>query len=147
MACQLILLGLLALLPWLPAPAGYDQPAVRVVGCLLVAVGLVVVLVAAAHLGDALTAHPAPKSGAGLRTGGLYRFVRHPIYSGVLLLGWGLALAAERWLGLLLALLLSAVLWGKARYEERLLSLAHAGYAGYASRTPRFVPRVRRRGR
>ncbi len=42
-------------------------------------------VVAATALGRGLTAAPLPNSHAELRTGGLYRFVRHPIYSGLLL--------------------------------------------------------------
>lgn len=144
---QLMLLALLAALPWLPGGDGFDQPIVGLVGYGLAVAGAVVVIVAAAHLGEALTASPVPKTGAGLRTGGLYRFVRHPIYAGVLLLGWGLGLRAERWLGVVLAVLLTGVLSWKARYEERLLAAAHTGYADYAAGTPRFVPRLPRTGR
>jgi protein-S-isoprenylcysteine O-methyltransferase Ste14 len=76
-----------------------------------------------------------------LRTGGLYRFVRHPIYSGLLLTmasGSGFRLPT---LGLLVLLLIL-----KARWEETRLTQRFEGYGNYASRTPRFVPvRLRRR--
>ena len=45
-----------------------------------------------AHLGPALTANPVPKVDAPLQTGGAYSYVRHPIYTSVLTLGFGVAI-------------------------------------------------------
>jgi protein-S-isoprenylcysteine O-methyltransferase Ste14 len=143
---QFLLLGLLTVLPWFDPTPDQAVPWLRPVGYTLVLVGCVTVVVAARHLGDALTALPTPRTGAGLRTEGLYRFVRHPIYSGVLAIGWGLGLRSQLWLGLALAVALTVLLHVKAGYEESLLAHRHDGYAAYRARTPRFVPRLRRRG-
>jgi protein-S-isoprenylcysteine O-methyltransferase Ste14 len=54
--------------------------------------GTVIALIAAVNLGKNLTPLPRPKENAELIQSGLYRLVRHPIYSGVIVLsiGWGL---------------------------------------------------------
>jgi protein-S-isoprenylcysteine O-methyltransferase Ste14 len=142
---QMVLLALLVVLPWVTDWSAFSAPVLRSVGYALVLLGGAVVVVAATHLGDALTAMPTPREGATLRTEGLYAFVRHPIYAGVLAIGWGLALRSELWLGVLLAVALTVLLHVKARYEESLLAVQHPGYPEYAARTARFVPRPRRR--
>jgi protein-S-isoprenylcysteine O-methyltransferase Ste14 len=143
---QMLLLAALVVLPWFVDSPGWTSAVTRVVGYLLVALGLLGVAAGALHLGDALTATPTPRHGSTLSTGGLYAFVRHPIYTAVLALGWGLGLRSGLWLGLLLSAALTLLLNAKARYEESLLVGHHPGYAAYAARTPRFVPRLRRRG-
>jgi len=142
-AGQFVLLGLLVVGARLWSTPAFDLPGARLVGQVAFWGGLVVVVAGALHLGSSLTAHPSPRDQGSLRTDGLYRFVRHPIYSGVLLVGWGLALRS----GLVVSLVVAAALTGwmtvKARYEERLLQQRYPEYATYAQRTGRFVPRVR----
>ncbi len=86
--------------------------------------------------------HPAAQPGphGELRTGGLYRLVRHPIYSGLIALTVGAAVRSQN----LAVVFATAALTGwfslKARWEEDKLRARYPGYADYASRTPRFVP-------
>lgn len=87
--------------------------------------------------------HPEPSQEAVLKTGGLYRYVRHPIYSGVLLLGAGIALTSGSLIAAGAAVLLFIDLSIKARLEERFLRERFENYADYALRTPRFFPRLR----
>lgn len=108
--------------------------------------GWVVLLVAAVNLGRSLTPLPLPASSGTLKTGGAYRFVRHPIYSAVLGLAFAAAATSGSLVKLVLALALLALFTGKARWEEDLLRERYAGYADYAARTPRFFPRPRRGG-
>lgn len=110
-------------------------------GWCLTAVGVVVAIAAFPQLGGALTPLPEPRADAELTTVGLYGLVRHPIYSGVLAMGWGWTLAHPTWLAAAAAAALTALLTFKARYEEGLLGAKFADYADYAARTPRFIPR------
>lgn len=113
-------------------------------GSVAVAAGTAVLLVAAVNLGRSLTALPTPATRATLRTGGLYRFVRHPIYTGLLAMVFGGAVTSGSGLRLLLAVALLALLAGKARWEEDMLRRRYPAYEDYARRTPRFLPRLRR---
>lgn len=106
--------------------------------------GLAVVLVGALQLGRAASVHPAPTSTATLRTGGVYRLARHPIYTGVLLFAAGATLRSGSAVSAIAALALVAVLVLKTRFEERMLAARFPDYPAYARTTGRFAPRLRR---
>lgn len=110
----------------------------------LVAAGVIVAIVAAVGLGRSLTPSPIPREGGDLTTTGVYALVRHPIYSGLLLLGAGLAVIGASWMHVALLVALVALLSVKARVEERMLLDRFPGYAEYAARVGRLVPGVGR---
>ena len=73
-----------------------------------------------------------------LRLDGLHRYVRHPLYTGTLLLLWG---GAPSDFGLATALWASLYLWIGTLFEERaLLRLYGQAYADYRNRVPALVP-------
>jgi protein-S-isoprenylcysteine O-methyltransferase Ste14 len=79
-----------------------------------------------------------------LVTSGPYRWVRHPMYAGTLLLLW----AVPHWTVNLLAFSISATLYlylGSLHEERRLLRAFGDPYREYMARTPRFIPRLRPR--
>jgi len=126
--------ALLALIVLLPARSDWPVPA-----------GLrALTLAGATALGRGLTALPLPNRQAQLRTGGLYRWVRHPIYSGLLLTAGSISAGSGSILRAVAFVLLVALLTIKARWEEARLERRFDGYAEYARRTPRFLPLPRR---
>jgi protein-S-isoprenylcysteine O-methyltransferase Ste14 len=137
-AGQFLLIALIVLLgggaAW-PVPSWLDRLAW--VGMVL---GVVVMIVGAIRLGRGLTAAPLPNAHAQLRTGGLYRWVRHPIYAGLLLFAIAHTVASASHVQVVLCLLLAALISVKARWEERRLADRFAGYTAYAARTPRYLP-------
>ena len=140
----MLLIGVIVLAP----PVGHVAfPGSRGFGTVLVAAGLAIVAASAVRLGRALTALPDPKANSKLDTRGPYRYVRHPIYTGVLACAFGVALRNTSILAFALAVLLTVILTAKARFEEGLLTRRFADYPAYAARTPRFLPRVNRRER
>lgn len=105
-------------------------------------------IAAGLRLGKNLTPSPIPREQGTLETSGLYRVVRHPIYTALLLGGAALAAWGSSWVHLVLYLLLVMLLGIKARAEERLLLARFPEYREYQSRTGRFFPGVGRvRGR
>ena len=76
-----------------------------------------------------------------LVTGGIYRYIRHPIYSGDVLLLTGLELALNSWL-VLAVLVPLAVVIRQAGKEELVLSRAFPEYVSYRARTKKFIPFV-----
>jgi len=102
--------------------------------------GIAIMVVAGLGLGRGLTAAPLPNSHSKLRTGGLYRLVRHPIYTGLLLFTLAQVATSGSVLVALAGLLLVVLINAKARWEEQRLSERFLEYPGYARRTPRFVP-------
>lgn len=74
-----------------------------------------------------------------LTTNGIYRYIRHPIYTGDILLLTGLELALNSWL-VVVAFVPLAVAVKQALAEEALLARVFPGYAEYCRRTKRFIP-------
>lgn len=74
---------------------------------------------------------------------GAYRYIRHPLYASLLFAGWGIFLKGFDWQSALLALAVTAFLWGAARSEERFNLERFGGrYAQYMQHTKRFIPFV-----
>jgi protein-S-isoprenylcysteine O-methyltransferase Ste14 len=72
---------------------------------------------------------------------GAYRYVRHPLYSALILLGWGIFLKSLALASGILAASATGFLVATARAEERFNLERFGGqYAGYMSRTKMFVP-------
>lgn len=117
-------------------------PASWLAAALLVASAAVGVAALAANRPGNFNIRPEPKAGARLITHGIYRSLRHPMYSAFLLLALAAVAAdARAWRGALW-LALAAVLDVKARREEGFLQRAYPEYAEYMRRTKRFVPGV-----
>jgi len=83
---------------------------------------------------------PDVKQRARLVTGGPYRYIRHPMYTALLMGSLSLvldsfsALRVAFWVVLLFDLLI------KLNYEERLLSRDLEGYSAHMQRTKRLIP-------
>jgi len=114
---------------------------VGIVGGAMAIVGAVVALGASRGLGTAMTASPLPRSGSTLVTTGFYRFVRHPIYGGVIVFLAGAAMLVASWPALILTLALVPFFLAKARYEESRLRMKFSGYRSYMGRVRhRLIP-------
>lgn len=98
------------------------------------------------HLGRFWSDRVTRKEGHRVVESGPYRLVRHPMYTGFIVMYLGLALLCGSALALLGAALMTTGLWLKARLEEQFLSeeLGARAYADYQARTPMLVPRLRR---
>ena len=73
---------------------------------------------------------------------GPYAFVRHPIYTGLLLAILATLAAKGTLLGIMGAVLLTLGFWMKARFEEKFLEreLDGVAYADYRRRVPMLIP-------
>lgn len=132
----------LALL-WLP-----DSP-MRVavwpswLGVLITAAGLLFAGWARVTLGRNWSATITVKQDHVLITSGPYRFVRHPIYTGLLLGLLGIAVARGEWRGLLGVALAFGAFWRKLRIEERWMREQFgATYEDYTKRVAALIPYV-----
>lgn len=84
--------------------------------------------------------YPVPNENSSISTRGIYKFVRHPMYLGVLLFCWPIALRdLETW-SLMVALTLNITLIFKIVYEEHLLQHKHPSYNKTFASTKRLIP-------
>jgi len=114
--------------------------AIQLAGAALTALGFLLAIAGLVALGGALTPFPRPLANARLRQSGIYAWVRHPIYGGLVLasLGWSLS-----WLslpGLLFSVVVLLFFDRKGAFEERLLRARFPEYAGYARRVRKLLP-------
>lgn len=91
---------------------------------------------------------PTPHERARLVTTGIYAFIRHPIYLGVVLVTAGILIWYATLPIAILWVLIVVFLQIKSRYEESLLLERYDAYEEYRQRTGRILPRLiaRRRG-
>lgn len=90
---------------------------------------------------DKLTALPAPLDHAVLRQRGAYSIVRHPIYGGLILGFFGLALQGGNLLAIALSLALIPFFYAKTSVEEKMLVDTFPEYRDYRKRVPfRVLP-------
>lgn len=83
---------------------------------------------------------PLPRAGGSLVAHGPYRWIRHPMYTGVLACGGAAVWSAPALWNWLALVALAGVLLSKARLEERWMLQAHPDYAHYQARTWRLLP-------
>ena len=85
---------------------------------------------------------PLPRVGARLVQSGPYRWIRHPMYSAVMICGLACVYANPLALAWLALVALVGVLATKASFEERWMQAEHADYADYKACTRRFLPGI-----
>jgi protein-S-isoprenylcysteine O-methyltransferase Ste14 len=120
-----------------------DEAVMPYVGLALLTLGGALRLASVFALGRRFTGLVAIQEEHRLQTGGLYRHIRHPSYTGMLLYMAGYVLVFRCWLGLLLAAGTLAILFARMNAEEALLESEFGEeYASYHRRTWRLVPWV-----
>ena len=123
--------------PILP-PAGW----VTALAVAMTAAGLLFAIWARAHLGGNWSGTVTMKVGHELVRSGPYRWVRHPIYSGIFLAVLGMALERRQLRGLVALALIYAGFFRKIRKEEQFMhTLFGPGYDEYRRTTGALIPR------
>ncbi len=135
-ATQFLLIAYLGWPVWPLAPLP-----LLITGATVFACGLALFMWSYASMSrESFTVMPEPREGSRLTQSGPYAFVRHPMYSAVLLCGIGAALVYTQPLKWLAVLVLFAVLWIKLKREENYLKQKHQGYEQYRQRTKALAP-------
>jgi len=114
-----------------------------VAGNALCGAGLLVIILAFTSLRGAIQIAPEPKQGAHLVETGIYKYFRHPIYTGIIFCLIGLFLRQPTvWVAFATAMVI-LFLFFKARLEEKLLLDVYPGYADYRLKTWGLFPGLR----
>ena len=137
---QFFLFGLYAF-DFLPK-MDYPKP-IAIIGVLMAILGFVIMAIALFELKTNLTVFPTPKTNSELITFGMYKFSRHPIYSGILLFVYGYAIFSFSLYTLLISSLLFVLLYFKTNYEESQLERKFPDYSNYKMKVGRFFPKIK----
>ncbi len=132
---------LLNLVQWGSLPGGL---LVGWIGLGIMCLGIALRAWAAIVLGSFYTSTLVTTGDQHIVRSGPYRVVRHPGYSGTLLLWLGAAMAASNWVALVTIVPIMAVAYGyRIHHEEAMLSSAFGDeYQDYSRRTWRLIPPI-----
>jgi protein-S-isoprenylcysteine O-methyltransferase Ste14 len=75
---------------------------------------------------------------------GLYRLLRHPSYTGVLIFYAGMGLAVQSWAAVLVGITIFGIVYGYRIFAEEKVLISELGnsYVEYMKRTKRGVPKI-----
>jgi len=113
----------------------------RIFGVVLYSLGLAIAVMGRVQLGNnwANVEDYQIVSNQKLINTGIYRYIRHPIYAGDILLLIGLELALNSWLVLGILILIPYIYW-QAKAEESLLLNTFPDYNEYKKNSKMFIP-------
>jgi protein-S-isoprenylcysteine O-methyltransferase Ste14 len=138
---QLILHFLILVVPGPAFPSGTFPPILfHWIGGTLITVASLILLSGAKSLSKALTPYPYPIEEAPLIRKGIYCFIRHPLYLGVILGGFGVAVWRMNILSGGFTLFLTFFLNAKANREEAWLLEKFPEYKDYRKKSKKLLP-------
>lgn len=138
-ALQFLLLGVLFVIPIgdLEPRSPYWNWLASTAAALAAALAIVAYL----SLGRSFRVRPEPLPEAALVSNGIYRWIRHPMYTAVMALGFSMALHTRALLGLGTWCALVLTLTAKSHFEDELWRRREPRAAEYQRRVGRFLPK------
>jgi protein-S-isoprenylcysteine O-methyltransferase Ste14 len=107
-----------------------------ILGCLLI-------IIAVFQLGRNFTILPAPIHGKKLIRTGIYKYIRHPINTGIMFITLGLAFYTLEYWKLGFSILIWAFHYFYADYEDLLLNRQYVYFEDYKKKTNSFFPKIK----
>jgi protein-S-isoprenylcysteine O-methyltransferase Ste14 len=128
----------------MPANLLGGAPWLRPASLILLIIALAIRWSAIVNLGKAFSANVAIRDAQEIQTTGLYHFVRHPSYLGLLLVFVAIGMHSRIWAGLALAVIPpTAALLYRIHIEEAALTEAFGEeYVNYSKNTKRLIPGI-----
>ncbi len=114
---------------------------IKTIALSAIVIGILIFALAMIQLNKSLSPFPTPKSGSRLIQTGLYKFVRHPIYTGILVAFIGFSVYTESAYRIFISIILYFLFIYKSTYEERQLIKKYEAYEKYKRSTGRFFPK------
>jgi protein-S-isoprenylcysteine O-methyltransferase Ste14 len=109
---------------------------------IITALGVSLFAFAVFQLGFNLSPFPRPKSSLKIIKTGVFKYIRHPIYTGLFISLLAYALYSHSSSKIIITILLLIWFYFKSAYEEKLLIQKFPDYMAYKKKTGRFFPRL-----
>ena len=121
--------------------APYHESSLQIISTMLAILGLVIAIVARIRLAGNWSATLDLKKGHTLITTGIYQYVRHPIYTGLLLMLFATMLVYLSILEILIFLFVFIMIIIRMKNEEELMTKTFPKeYLAYKRRTKKLIP-------
>lgn len=114
---------------------------VWIIGIIVAALGFILFFTGVITLRKSLSLYPTPTQRAPLITHGVYKYLRHPIYAGLLVFFLGISLMIGGLSKFIILIALGILFYKKAIYEEERLKEKYPEYEVYQKNTGMFFPR------
>ncbi|QSS97437.1 methyltransferase family protein [Psychroflexus sp. ALD_RP9] len=88
---------------------------------IFIGIGVIIGLLALLQLKTNLSPFPSPKHHSTLITSGVFKYIRHPIYTAILMVCFSYAMLSSNGWKLMVTIGLFVLFWLKSNYEEQLL--------------------------
>ncbi|PKA83831.1 protein-S-isoprenylcysteine O-methyltransferase Ste14 [Ulvibacter sp. MAR_2010_11] len=108
---------------------------------IVIGFGLLVILFGIINLNENATLFSTASKKSNIVFRGIYKYVRHPIYLGLIIAMMAFSLYSQSVAKLLLMVALSIAFYLKSRHEEKLLEKTFSNYKQYKAKTGRFFPK------
>ena len=109
---------------------------------LTAAIGLIVLLLSIYALQKSISPFPSPKKNAILIDSGVYKYIRHPIYTAILLSTFGWAIYSGSLFRIIVFITLFLLFEIKSTFEEKLLIAKYPNYLNYKKTTGKYFPKI-----
>lgn len=113
----------------------------RYSGILLAILGGITCCIAVLQLNTNLSPFPTPKNGSSLINNGVFKYIRHPIYGGILVGLLGIGIYFTSLYKVIIVALLFVLFYFKSKYEENRLISAFPEYIHFRKTRGRFFPK------
>lgn len=109
---------------------------------LLLAIAIAIFVFSIFELKSNLSPFPSPKQKSNLVTSGIFKFIRHPIYTALILALLSWSLYQHSLYQICISIVLIGLFYFKSIYEEQLLAQKFEEYMTYKQNTGRFFPKL-----
>ena len=114
-----------------------------IIGLTISVQGLIIIIKAFIDLGENLTPLPYPMNESNLIKSNSYKYVRHPLYKGLIFISLGICIFSLSLLHLCLLISLACILRIKALKEEERLKIKFPEYEKYIEEVPAIIKNIK----
>jgi protein-S-isoprenylcysteine O-methyltransferase Ste14 len=120
----------------------YQGNYLNAIALVFVIIGVIIMLLAVYTLRKSISPFPSPRKNAVLIQSGIFKFIRHPIYTSILLTTLGWAFYSNSLFRIFIFASLMILFEIKSNFEESLLIKRFTTYTHYKKITGKYLPKI-----